>query len=445
MMVPSQKLVFWTGAVLVPCALVLAVSWALLLPVLCVVLAFALLIVVDALRSRGLLHEISVALPDDIRLSKDRESTVALAFAQTHPVARRIRVGLSWPASFMVEDEAVSVELEAKETQEFVWPVTPRERGDYALEAVYLETDSAQGFWKVRDTRDVACRLRVYPNLRRERKQLAAVFLNRGSLGGHARRQVGKGREFEKLREYAPGDGYEDIHWKATARHGMPITKDYQIERTQEVYVVLDASRLSARVAPGEGAGTTESALERMIHAAMAMGLVAEKQGDHFGLLTFSDQIHTFVRARNGQAHYSGLREALYRLQPNPVNPDFDEVCTFIRTRLRRRALVVFLTNLDDPVLSESFASALRLLTRRHLVVVNTITAGDIEALFKSDDVDTTGDIYRKLAGHLQWHDLQEVRRALHHQGVDLHLTNHASLTTALVSQYMDVKQRQAL
>src|SRR5439155_5760719 len=89
--------------------------------------------------------------------------------------------------------------------------------------------------------------IRVYPNLLRERRDLAALFLHRGAFGLHAERQVGKGREFEKLREYVPGDGYDEIHWKATAKRGRPITKVFQIERTQEVYVVIDASRLSAR------------------------------------------------------------------------------------------------------------------------------------------------------------------------------------------------------
>ena len=69
--------------------------------------------------------------------------------------------------------------------------------------------------------------------------------MNRGAFGVHAQRQVGQGREFEKLREYAPGDSYIDIHWKATAKRGRPVTKLYQVERTQEVYVIIDASRLA--------------------------------------------------------------------------------------------------------------------------------------------------------------------------------------------------------
>ena len=98
-----------------------------------------------------------------------------------------------------------------------------------------------------------------------------------------------------------------------------------------------------------------DTTLERFLTAALVLGLAAEQQGDLFGLLAFTNKVETFVRAKNGKAHYSACRDALYRLQPQIVTPDFEEVCTFIRLRLRRRALLVVLTALDDPVLAESF------------------------------------------------------------------------------------------
>src|SRR5208282_4117081 len=134
------------------------------------------------------------------------------------------------------------------------------------------------------------------------------------------------------------------IHWKATARRGKPITKVFQIEKTQEVYVIVDASRLSARevqssrskvqgsmlpddTQPGilnPEPGT--STLERFVTAALVLGLAAERQGDLFGLLTFTDKVEKFVRAKNGKNHYSTCRDALYTLEPKIVTPDFDEL-----------------------------------------------------------------------------------------------------------------------
>jgi uncharacterized protein (DUF58 family) len=318
---------------------------------------------------------------------------------------------------------------------EFVWKWTAHRRGLYRIDAVYLEARSLWGMWQVRRKDAVAMEVRVYPNLRRNDDLKA---LRQGVSGVHAMRQVGRGREFEKLREYMPGDGFDEIHWKATARRGRPITKVFQVERTQEVYVVIDRSRLSAR-AVGD-----ETVLERQIAASLIVGAAAEKRGDLFGLAAFSDSVDAFVRARNGKAHYSALRDAIYQLQPKAVTPDFDEIATFLRLRLRRRAMVLFLTSLDDPVLAENFARATKLLARRHLVLAGMLRPVVAHRLFE-EDVETVEDVYRGLAGHIAWRRLKELEAVLARQGVRLSVIEPESFSSALIGIYDSVKQRQLL
>lgn len=313
-----------------------------------------------------------------------------------------------------------------------------------------VEAASRLGFWGVRKSLAAVSELRVYPNLFRERNQLAALFLHRGGSGLHAQRQVGRGRDFEKLREYIPGDGYDEIHWKATAKRGQPVTKVFQIERTQEVYVVLDASRLSARDPAPSGPGAADgiganTILERFITAALVLGLAAEQQGDLFGVLAFSSQVETFLRARNGQAHYSACRDALYTLQPQEATPDYDEVCTFIRLRLRRRALILFLTSLDDPVLSESFLRNIELIRRQHLVLVSMIQPPGVVPLFSNPNLTTVEELYQHLGGHLLWQKLRELEKVLQRRGIRFSLLKNERLSVELVSQYLGVKQRQLI
>jgi uncharacterized protein (DUF58 family) len=269
------------------------------------------------------------------------------------------------------------------------------------------------------------------------------LFLNRGVFGIHTRRQVGRGRDFEKLREYTPGDGFDEIHWKATARRAKPITKVFQIERTQEIYVVIDASRLSARKT-GEGDKQTPI-LERLVTSALVLGLAAERQGDLFGLLSFTDKVEGFVRAKNGKAHYGACRDALYTLQARSVTPDFDEVCTFIRLRLRRRALIIFLTSLDDPALAESFVRNVELIRRKHLVLVDMIRQPRTAPLFSGSSPATTDDLYLELGGHLRWHKLRQLQKTLQRIGVGFSQIENERLSADLVSQYLNVKQRQLL
>jgi uncharacterized protein (DUF58 family) len=280
----------------------------------------------------------------------------------------------------------------------------------------------------------------VYPNLLLERNACASLFLHRQSPGAHAQRQIGKGRDFEQLRDYISGDSYEDIHWKATAKRGHPVTKIFQIERTQEIYVVVDASRLSARLAPG---GVT--ILERFITAGLVLGLAARQQGDLFGLVTFSDRIENFVRARNGRAHYNLCRDAIYALHPRPATPDFEELASFLRLRLRRRALIVVLTSLDDPVLAESFVRGMDLVRRQHVVLVNMMQPPEIGPMFSGPAPARLDDLYQRLGGHILWNSLRELQILLQRRGVRFSLVRNEALSAQLITQYLSVKRRQML
>ena len=466
MIVPQNRLLFWFAVVVLPMTLVVAAEPAWALAALAVIGLLTVVALVDAVGGRRQLAGIGVKLPEVVRLSKDREARLELRIQNRSQQRRPLRVALGLPAEVTSAQEDLRVELpDGSEWSRLWWPCTPLKRGSYPVANAYVECPSALGFWALRRALPVNAELRVYPNLLTDRKSLAALFLNRGAFGLHAQRQVGKGRDFEKLREYVPGDGYEEIHWKATARRGKPITKVFQIERTQEVYVVIDASRLSARTLGQEGreslrssvssvasgARATEnrilnaSVLERYLTAALMLGLAAEQQGDLFGVLTFTDKVQRFVRAKNGKAHYSACRDALYTLQPQLVSPDFDELCTFIRLRLRRRSLLFFLTALDDAQLAESFVRNVDLIRRQHLVLVNMVQPAGVQPLFTHPGVATLDQVYQELGGHLQWQKLRELEKVLQRRGVQFSLLQNERLSAELVSQYLNVKRRQLL
>ncbi len=430
-MVPSARLIWIMALIGFPAAVVGGVAGRAILA------AVAVATLADAALRRRALGGISVVAPDLVRAFKDRSGEIAARVENPSGRARRIRVGIAAPEGIESGDEEQVVDLPAGvRTAEFPWRFTPRRRGRYRMEEAFLEAGSPLGLWTVRRRVAIACEFRVYPNLRRNHDLRA---LRRGADGLRLQRQLGRGREFEKLREYVAGDGFDEIHWKATARRARPITKVFQVERTQEIYVVIDASRLSARPAGDE------TALERAIAAALIVGAAAERRGDLFGLAAFSHQVEAFVRARSGKAHYAACRDAIYQIQPRPASPDFEEICTFLRLRLRRRALLLFLTSLDDPVLAESFSRAARLLARRHLVLAGMLRQPSVEPLFHDPHVDSTDDVYRRLAGHLAWIKLRELESALARQGVRLSLFDSANFGSSLVALYDEVKQRQLL
>lgn len=513
MFVPGRRLLLLAGAVVVPAATVGGVVPEAALPAAVLVAGVAVLAALDLVSSLGLLDGLVAEFPSVLRLAKDQPADVALtirdassdagagssdsatnasaapARIRSRPLA--LRVALPFPRDLPPRRDLVSLEGPPPGGSVVAeWRVTPRRRGVHLLEACHVETPSRMGLWDLRATLPTRGEIRVHPNLASERRSMATLFLNRGGVGAHAVRQIGKGHEFEKLREYVPGDSYEDLHWKATARRGKPITKVHQVERTQEVYVAIDASRLAARevveypdglplarpasrpTSRADGSSAEHSrdeasrakddpvadddagveslarlspGLERTIRAALLLGLAAERQGDRYGLIVFSDRVETFVRAGAGREHHRRCREALLETVARPVSPDFEEVFGFLRSRVHRRSLVVFLTCLDDPALADSFAESLELVARRHVVLAAQMAPPAARPLFTGEPPADSDAIHERLAGHLAWESMRRLELALRTKGARFASIPHEGFVPELVASYMSIKRRQLL
>ena len=453
--VPNTKLILLTAITFLPVSILVAVMPIATGPGVGLLAVLVLVAAADAAVSRDRLTGVRVSLQEVVRVSAGRDGQLTLSIENKDIRLKQLRLGLAFPSQIYSPNQDLVTVLPAETAGSLIyWPFKAFKQGLYHLENCYLETPSRFGLWALRRVEVTRAEFRVYPDLRRDRKKLTGLFVNRG-IGIHAQRQVGKGKEFEQLREYLPGDSYEDIHWKATARRGQPITKVYQIERTQQIYVIVDGSRLSARNSDPMGnthasAGQADDSqyttiLERFATAALVMGLAADRQGDVFGLLAFDDRVRKFVRAKNGRAHYDVCRDALYALQARSVTPDFEELFTFIATKIRRRALLIFLTNLDDPVLAESFTAHIDIISRKHLILVNMLKPNGAEPLFSSPSVDSTNDIFQKLGGHILWRHLRATEKFLHRHGIGFYLLQNENLCNDLVTRYLTVKRRQVL
>jgi uncharacterized protein (DUF58 family) len=383
--------------------------------------------------------------PEKVHVAKHREETLDFGVRDEQRAGGTFVIGLGLPREITSpwgEFRAVLPPSDA--ALKVRWPITATRRGEYHLPECCFRVPSRLGLWVRQGSLAAGTRIRVYPDLRREYRKLAALLLHRSELGRHAQRQVGRGRDFEKLRDYLPGDSMSDIHWRVTAKRGHLVTKEYQIERTQEIYVVIDASRLSLRTVDQQESGP-EPLIERYISAALTLGTVAQRQGDRFGLLVFNHRILNFIRAKAGAAHFRVCRNALLDLHAETVTPDFEELAGFILQKLRRRALLLFLTSLDDPVLAESFVHCLAPVSRRHLVYVNMVRPVLAEPVFANAAVADLDDIYRHLGGHLLWQGLRDLETLLKHSGIAFSLVDHERLSVEMVSQYITAKRRQVL
>ncbi len=450
MIVPSSRLLFYTALIALPGSAIAAVAPEHGGTALGLVGLFALSTLADALagfRRRGSVQAKPVESP--VRMNRGEPAQIGLALTRLASTKPSLKAGIALPESFRCDDDIIAIDLPEPDRPYLVqWACQPTRRGRFTLDACHLEVPSPLGLWQVRWSQPISAELRVYPSIRSERRKVAALFLTRNDHGIHANPAIGKGREFEQLREYLPGDPYEDIHWGATARRGAPITKVYQVERTQEVYVVIDTSRLSSRPSaqPDDDAhAPTPSMLERYLASALILGVAAEQQGDLFGLATFDKRVNAFLRASRGTTHFNACRDLLYTQHASDESPDFTEVCSFIRARLRKRALIILLTSIDDPVSAESLSAGLDLVARKHLVMIAMFRPEEAAPVFESELPSSVDDLYAKLGGHLQWSRLATLEKELRARGVRFTQVERGTLSAHLVGQYLSIKRKQLL
>ena len=403
------------------------------------VLVLAVVGIIDAIAAERRIKTVGISLPELTRFSIFNDSILKFSISNESTGNRIITIKPIIPDELKPQEKEISLEVEHGKTF-FEWACSPSKRGDFQVKTCFVDMRSPLGFWHIRKKIHLEnSNIKVYPDLQKERKKLAALFLNRADAGLHLNRMLGQGREFEKLREYIHGDSMDIIAWKTTAKRNKPICKVFQQEQTQEIYAVIDISRLSGKEIDGR------SALEHYLTASLILGLVAEKQKDNFGVIAFDSRVIRFIKAKGGKQHYNACREAIYALHPNKCSPDYNTLFSFIRSNIPKRALLAFLVDLDDAAIAESFMEDVYIVSRKHICILHSLKHKKIAPLFEEGNVESLNDIYSSLAGHIQWADLMSVRNALYRLGISFTCSEFDNFSTEVISQYLNLKRRQLL
>jgi uncharacterized protein (DUF58 family) len=418
----------------------------------------------DWFRAAGRLDGLSPVPGDPVRFTLGKPAVLSLAMRGNLAAPVTVRLLAYLPEQLSPSRGSLETRLQPGEgSWAFPIQVSPVLRGRGSLGGCVLETASPLGFWTLRKRMDFIREVCVYPGLAGRTGKVSLPEI-RNNMGQHRRMRTGKGREFEKLREYLHGDDYHDIHWKATAKRGFPVTKTFQTENSQEVYAIVDASRLSSvplsaalpdapsadsglaatRAAPAPIAHAPQP-LEYYLRTALRLGMAAERQGDRYGLMAYADRPAHFLPAGKGKSHYGRFRDALCALRSDDASPDYAELFASIRLRLRKRAMLLFLCSLDEPAQAEAFAEHVGLISRQHLVTVVAVKPTGIRPVFQGLPVEADSDVYDRMADHLRLRNLDGLAGRLRRQGVSFRAWEPDRLSAEAVARYLDAKHRRAV
>jgi uncharacterized protein (DUF58 family) len=257
-------------------------------------------------------------------------------------------------------------------------------------------------------------------------------------MGLRAARMLGRGTEFESLREYQTDDDYRRINWKATARRHKPITTLYETERSQRLIVMIDLGRMMmTRV--GE-----LTKLDSAVNAALLLCYVALAHGDRVGLLSFADGVHAYTPPRRGRGHFYRIVEQLYAVRAQPVESDYALAFGRLRTDLRGRALVTLFTDLSDVDIARLIARNLMLLARHHLPLC--VAMRDPVTQTWADVVPADGhELYAKVVAQGVLAERSTVLDQLRGAGVLTVDVQADQLTPATINRYLEMKARSLL
>jgi len=345
--------------------------------------------------------------PSQLEACRTWEKAPSLATTSSITIALS-NFGRSTVRCFVIDETPVAfrrvppfLELVAapKTPSEARYEILPRQRGDVPMGRAFLRYQSGLGFAQRWAFADISQTVRVLPDLEQARQHALYLIRSRQiEMEKRRRHQRGQGREFESLRDYRQGDDLRDICWTATARRHQLTTRVFEIERSQAIWIVLDAGRLlRAEIEQPEQKTLRLSKLDYAVNAALSLAQVATQCGDRVGLLAYGRSIQQHIPAARGAVHLRGIVDCLAQVRAEPYEADHSRAVRSLLTGQSRRCLVVWITDFaETPTTPEVIEYALQM-TQRHLVVFSAISQPDLAALAEATP-QRTEEMYRHAA-----------------------------------------------
>jgi uncharacterized protein (DUF58 family) len=315
----------------------------------------------------------------------------------------------------------------------------PRVRGDHSAGKAHLRYRGGIGLVERWAASDLTQTVRIYPAIRPVEEQ--SLFLARTrqvELQLRKQRQRGQGREFESLRDYLEGDDLRDVCWKASARRGSLVSKQHQIERSQPVWLMLDAGRLlQARVGD-------YTKLDYATTTALAMSQLALVSGDRVGLLAYGRDTQQVLAPARGRTHLRQMMESLALVHGEPSEADHLRATVTLNRLQPRRSLVLWLTDLAETSMRPEIIDGAAQLMRRHLVLLVAIEQRDLKRIAGMRPRNASQMFECAAAQELvRWREL--LLAQLRERGALTLETCPEALTASVLNRYLEIKEKALL
>lgn len=317
----------------------------------------------------------------------------------------------------------------------FPYQLRPLERGIQRFGPLTVRLHSPLGLWLAQRTFLDGDSVKVYPNIQQTgQTQLLSRQVQTRMMGIHRLRLRGQGAEFESLRDYLPDDELRKVDWKASARRGSMITREYDVERSQQIMLMLDMGRTMASHLD------YMTKLDHAINAAVLLTYVSGQSHDRIGVTAFADDVVSYMPPGKGGAQLTPVLEQLYPLQPRQVESNYRQAFSYLANRLRKRSLIILFTDLIDPDSSRRLLDNLSMLHPRHLVLCVALSDYELKGILGGAPTDADG-LFQQAMATAVLEDRELALGRLHQQGVLTVDAAPSDLSVAVVNKYLAIKR----
>ncbi|MEN8906439.1 MAG: DUF58 domain-containing protein [Clostridiales bacterium] len=341
------------------------------------------------------------------------------------------------PVHFKVYNRFLNIFVTANNTNMSKYNIIPQKRGEFTFGKIDIRYIGLLKLCIRSFKFDKTCNYKVYPNLR-DLSTVDFITLKKISLieGSKKNRAYLAGTEFESLREYAEGDDYKKLNWIASAKYNTLIVNNYEPEKNQNVYILLDSSRVM---------NSEINYIKKLDYAINASLLLADfviKKGDKTGLLVFDSKIRKYVHSGKGKGHFQLFADNLYNVHENMVSADYKNAFLFLSKKETRQGLICIFTEIYNKEEAQNLTKVLKLFSKKHTCLIITIRDKRIYEIANSS-LEENNNLYHKTAASKIINERENAIKIFNNSGITCIDVPPDKLSVEIVNKYLSVKQMQ--
>jgi len=370
------------------------------------------------------------------RFSNGDHNLVVLTLSNRYNFSVKLRIIDEIPLQFQLRNFNYEMTLQPAEQQQLTYDLRPVERGEYHFGYTRVFIQSPLGLIYKREEVVDKQMVKVYPSFLQMRQfEMMAISNRLTEIGIKKIRRIGHQMEFDQIRDYIIGDDYRTINWKATARKSHLMVNQYQDEKSQQVYSLIDMGR--SMKMPFNGM----TLLDYAINTSLVIADIAMVKHDKAGIITFNDKVRAVVQARRSEQHLQTIMETLYNQQTGFGEHSLNAMYAAVRRHVHQRSLLILYTNFESLQSAQRQIPVLLKLAKDHLLMVVFFENTEIKSVTKQN-TETVEDIYIKTIAEKFIYDKKLIAKELQHYGIHPVLTEPGSMTINAINKYLELKSR---